>query len=206
MDGMAWAALFTAIQAIVIAWFKISQKSTQKKLDLKLRMMEQEEKRKVKIRHNNVNRIFGEIWELLHFLKADRVYILQPYPLDHTHYITIEYEVKRKGIVGMKESVQKMPISEIAVFARDIADNDFLFFPDVESNVNDKRTRALLTLNGGASEAIKRMTDDRHDWNGSIVVEYVNKTDMDQAEIKKMLDKAAMTIQYILPEYMDNNI
>ena len=51
---------------------------------------------------------------------------------------------------------------------------------------------------------IKRLSDNRHDWVGSIFCEFTYPMEINQEDAQKILDKAAMTIQYIIPEIDDN--
>ena len=51
---------------------------------------------------------------------ADRVYIVQPHPLGNESFVSIYYEVKRKGVEPMKPHVSNLHISDIAKFASDL--------------------------------------------------------------------------------------
>lgn len=200
---MEISEIITAIGVIIMGWFAYNQKTKDKMTDLKIKMIENDAQRKSRRRSRDSAKIYGEIWELLHYLNADRVYIIQPYPLDKNHYISIEYEVTRKGITGMKEYVYKIPMSQMAVFSRDMSENQFLYISNINEQVKDKKAQALLSSNGGYAAIIKRMTDGTHDWIGSIICEFTHKIEISEEEARKLLRNAATNIQYILPEYHD---
>ncbi|MEC4630526.1 hypothetical protein VSS86_22620, partial [Bacillus safensis] len=80
----------------------------------KVEYFKKEEERKSYRRSENSARVFGELWRVLYETKADRGYIVQPHPLGHVAFLSIQFEVKRKGIAGMRENVQSLPMSEVA--------------------------------------------------------------------------------------------
>jgi hypothetical protein len=48
------------------------------------------------------------------------------------------------------------------------------------------------------------LSDNSHDWVGSIFCEFTYPMEINQEDAQQILDKAAMTIQYIIPEIEDN--
>lgn len=170
--------------------------------DLKVEYFKKEEERKSYHRSENSARVFGELWRVLYETKADRVYIVQPHPLGHVAFLSIQFEVKRKGIAGMRENVQSLPMSEVAVFAKSLAENLFMFYSDIDSQVKDKVAKSLLSTNGCRSVAIKRLNSSQ-DWVGNIFCEFTDDTGMDGDELHKVLHEAAVNIQYILPEFRE---
>ena len=96
------APIISAIGVIITAWFAYNQKTKDRMTDLKIERMRTEEARKGKVRSDNTGTIYGVLWEVLHELHADRVYILQPHPLSNNMFLSISMEVRRSGVVGMK--------------------------------------------------------------------------------------------------------
>ena len=199
MEGIA--AIISAIGVIVTAWFSYNQYSKNKKTDAKLERWKAEEEKKNEKKSENIAKIYGVLWQLLHNLQADRVYIVQPHPLTNNLFLSISVEVKRNGVSGMKDCVQDLPMSDVAVFASELSQRDFLFYKDIDDEVKDKKARAMLSNNGSFSAIVKRLTDDEYDWIGSIFCEFTRETDIQPVYARKELGDAANNVQYILPEY-----
>ena len=51
--------------------------------------------------------------------------------------------------------------------------------------------------------AVKRLSDNKHDWVGSLFVEFSKPMSIDEGEVKGILENAAINIQYILPDIKD---
>ena len=81
-------AIISAIGTIIAAWFAYNQYSKNKLTDLKIERFRQEETAKNTRRNYNSAVVFGELWNVLYQLKADRVYIVQPHPLSRTRSAT----------------------------------------------------------------------------------------------------------------------
>ena len=75
---MDWANIINAIGVIIVAYFTYNQYTKNKITDYKLEKWKEEDKVKNKRRIDNSMIVFGELWDLLYSLKADRVYIIQP--------------------------------------------------------------------------------------------------------------------------------
>jgi len=56
---------------------------------LEMKQKEAELANQSKRRNEYVSQIFGQIWQLLHDLRADRVYIVQPHPLTNNEFLSI---------------------------------------------------------------------------------------------------------------------
>ena len=194
-------AIISAIGVIITGWFTYNQRTKDKLTDLKIEKWKREESLKLSLKNSNIVKINGELWQLLHDLKADRVYIIQPHPLISNAFISITLEAKRKEIVSMKEVIYKMPIADIAVFCADLAKREFMLYKNVMEEVKDKRAQAILSSNGTVQVIIRRLSDDRHEWVGSIVCEFTRPVDLLPDFARKELLEAANNIQYILPEY-----
>lgn len=196
-------AIISAIGVILTAWFSYNQYAKNKLTDVKIEKWKKEEERRGQKRSDSISNIYGVLWQLLHNLQADRVYIVQPHPLINNLFLSISLEVKRNGVSAMKPLVQNLPMSDIASFSAELSQRDFLFYKDIDSEVKDKRARAILSTNGSQSAIIKRLADDDHDWIGSIFCEFTHDTDIQPVFARKELGDAANNIQYILPEFKE---
>lgn len=194
------ASIITAIGSVIALFLTYNQYTKNKMTDAKIEQWKREEKEKNEKRSDNVSKIYGILWQILHELAVDRVYILQPHPEKVNHFVSISLEVKRNGIAAMKPIIQNMHISDVAAFAAELSTREFMFYKDVNEDVKDKKARAILASNGGVSAIIRRLVDDENNWRGSIFLEYTHVMDCDPIYARKMLSDAASTIQYILPE------
>lgn len=202
MDWLQYISpIITAIGVIITAWFTYNQKTKDKLTDLKIERFRSQEKVRSKKRSDNSGIIFGELWNVLHELDADRVYIVQPHPLGNEEKLSIYYEVKRKGVEPMKPHIQSLPISEVAKFNRMLVENLFMYFDDIDKQVDDKYAKAILSSYGCETVAIKRLSDNRNDRNGSIFCEFTSPVTVSKEDIRKVMHEAATNIQYILPEF-----
>lgn len=205
------SATITAIGAVIVSvvtlvlnqYNKMTQKQRERMNDLKYESYKKEMERFEFRRSENTAKVFGELWRVLHTLGADRVYIVQPHPLGNSEFLSIYFEVKRNGISGMKENVQHFPMSEMAVFSKSLAEELYMCYTDIDSQVKDKIAKSLFLSNGCHSVAIKRLNSAR-DWVGNIFCEFTDKMQMPETEIQKTLHEAAVNIQFILPEYREN--
>lgn len=202
--------LFSTIQAIIIAFLSYNQytknKTTDEKLkkieDDKIKAIKNEEARRRKRKDNDAI-IFGALYNLLFDLEALRVYIVQPIPLDDRVKLSVYYEAKTDGVEGMKDVIHNLDISSVHTFEQELVENLFIFIDDIDS-VKDRYARSLLATYGCSKAAVKRLSDSRHDWCGSIFVEFEgNDVKFNTDEIQKKMHIAANKIQYILPEYQD---
>lgn len=200
------ANIISAAGTIVAAWFAYNQYTRNKMTDLKVDVFKREEERRNYKRSENTAKVFGELWRVLYELKADRVYIVQPHPLGHVAFLSVQFEVKRKGIAGMRESLQSLPMSEVASFSKELAENLYTFYDDIDKEVKDKVAKSLLSVNGSAAVAIKRLNS-TSDWVGNIFCEFTGDGEhAEKEEIRRVLHEAAVNIQYILPEYKERKV
>lgn len=195
--------MIAALGAIISAYFAYNQYTKNKMTDLKLEMYKKEEERRGFRRSENSAKVFGELWRVLYELKADRVYIVQPHPLGHASYLSVQFEVKRKGVEGMRESIQSLPMGEIAVFSKEMAENLFMYITDIDKQVSDKVAKSILSSNGCVNAIIKRLNNST-DWVGSIFCEFTTPMTVDKETAQRLLHEIAMNIQYILPEFKEN--
>lgn len=131
------------------------------------------------------------------------MYIVQPHPLGHIAFLSIQFEVRANGVEGMRMYVQKLEMSEVPLFSKMMTEHIFMYFDDIDEQVEDRVAKSLLSSNGTVAVAVKRMNSSR-DWVGSIFCEFLDKPSMSQDDIHKVLHEAALNIQFNLPEYQDN--
>lgn len=196
------ANVISGIGAIVAAWFSYNQYTRNKMTDIKVEQFKKEEERRGYKRSENSAKVFGEIWRVLFETKADRVYIVQPHPLGHASFLSIQFEVKRKGVEGMRGNIQNLPMSEVAAFSKQMVDEVFMYITNIDEQIDDRVTKSIMSSNGCESIIIKRMNNS-NDWVGSIFCEYTTHMSISEEEARSILHEAAINIQYILPEFVD---
>ncbi|MEG2063537.1 MAG: hypothetical protein RRY23_00200 [Alistipes sp.] len=200
--GEAWpyiSPIITAIGAIIMAYWKYDQSHRDARVKLEAKQKEAELATQSKRRNEYVSQIFGQIWQLLHDMQADRVYIVQPHPLTNSEFLSISLEVKRTGIAEMKSHLQRLPMADVANFAAELSGRDFLYYKHIAENVRDKRARALLLNSGSHSAIIRRLTTSESGWVGNIFCEFTDASEVSPEYAKGLLEAAAEQIQYILP-------
>lgn len=194
-----------AIGGIYALWTKYNQDAKNKKTEYEIEKLKEEDKKRNKKRSDNAMLVYGELWDVMHQTKASRVYIAQPHPLGHEEVMVIMFEVKRKGVESMKSHIQVINISDVPKFASELVKKPFMYITNILNQVSDEYARSIITSHGAKSAIIRRLSDNRHDWVGSIFCEYTNTDQMiSEEEAKKLLEKTAITIQYILPEIEDD--
>ncbi|WP_278583075.1 hypothetical protein [Coprobacter fastidiosus] len=202
MDASAIiSAIGVIITGVLGLWFKYNQKTKDKLTDLKIEQFKQEQEIKNKRRNDSSAIVFGELWSILYQMKADRVYIVQPHPLGNECLLSVYYEVKRKGIEGMRDKIQNLKMSEVAKFSADMSKNLFMYITNIDEQVDDKYAKSLLSSCGCQAAIIKRLNDSKYDWVGSIFCEFTSPMEVSEDEARTIMHEAAMNIQYLLPEY-----
>lgn len=194
-------AIISAIGTIIAAWFAYNQYTKNKLTDLKIEKFRQDEEIKSIRRADNSSIVYGELWNILHELDADRVYIVQPHPLGNESLLSIYYEVKRKGVEPMKPHVQNLRIADVAKFSSDMVKKLFMYITDIDTQVQDKYAKSILSSYGCEAAVVKRLNDNKHDWVGSIFCEFTRPIHVSEDEAIEIMHRCAMNIQYLLPEY-----
>lgn len=194
-------AIISAIGTIIAAWFAYNQYTKNKLTDLKIEKFRQDEEIKSIRRADNSSIVYGELWNILHEFDADRVYIVQPHPLENESLLSIYYEVKRKGVEPMKPHVQNLRIADVAKFSSDMVKNLFMYITDIDTQVQDKYAKSILSSYGCEAAVVKRLNDNKHDWVGSIFCEFTRPIHVSEDEAREIMHRCAMNIQYLLPEY-----
>lgn len=201
---MDWASIIGAVlgtlSTIVCAWFVYNQSTKDKMTDLKIERIKAEDLKQNKRRSDNAMLVYCALWELLYAIKADRVYIVQPHPLGNEEMLTIYFEVKRRKVEPMRPHIQKMKISEVAKFSGDLVKNLFMYITNIDEQVTDRYAQSIFSSCGTTGAIVKRLSDNRHDWVGSIICEFTDEVKIDEETAQDLLHKAATDIQYILPE------
>lgn len=204
---MDWAGIITAIGGVIGAiggiyamWVKYNQDSKNKKTEYELEKLRNEDMMRNKRRSDNAMLVYCALWELLYAIKADRVYIVQPHPLGNEEMLTIYFEVKRRWAEPMKPHINKMKISEVAEFSGDLVKNLFMFITDINGQVKDRYAQSIFSSCGTTGAIVKRLSDNKHDWVGSIICEFTDGIEVTKENAQELLHKAATDIQYILPE------
>lgn len=195
--------ILSGIASILALWFTYNQYTKNKITDYKIEKWKQEEHSNNVKQAGNIATIYGELWELLYFLKADRVYLIQPHPLYKEMYISATLEVKQYGVSSVRDSLCGIKIESVARFVSDLANSEYKFIKGIETSELDDKIKSIMTSNGCHSVALRRLSDEKNNWIGTIVIGYIHNfnNDMDMELIEKMSRSSALAIQYILPEF-----
>ena len=196
-------ALFTLINGLWTAYLAYNQKTKDKLTDYKIEKLKENDKKQQVTNAGNIATIFGELWELLYFLKADRVYIIQPHPLYNQMYISATLEVKNYGVSSAKNTLTNVKIETLPKFVARLAKEDLIFIEDTEVADVETKVKSIMVGNGCKSIFIKKLVDENNNWIGSIVLGYLRpfkEYGVERKLIERMTRTSAMSIQYILPE------
>lgn len=196
-------ALFTLINGLFTAYLAYNQKAKDKLTDYKIEKLKEDDKKQQVANAGNIATIFGELWELLYFLKADRVYIIQPHPLYKQMYISATLEVKNYGVSSAKNALNNVKIESLPKFVQQLTKEDLIFIEDTEVAHVETKVKSIMVGNGCKSIFIKRLVDENNNWVGSIVLGYLRSFKdygVDRKMVERMTRTSAMSIQYILPE------
>lgn len=208
MEGVDWSAIVSAVTTAAVgiwtAWFTYNQKTKDKLTDLKIEQYKKEMKKRSFKRSEDTAKVLGALNKILLGANADRVYIVQPHPLGHIAFLSIQFEVKANGVQGMRYEVHKLEMSDVPKFCERMVDNLWMYLDNIDEQVQDPYAKALLSSNGTKVAAIKRMSTAR-DWVGSIFCEFIDTPSISEADLQKLMHEAAITIQYNLPEYQEED-
>lgn len=208
MESVDWSAIVSAVTTAAVgiwtAWFTYNQKTKDKLTDLKIEQYKKEMKKRSFKRSEDTAKVLGALNKILLGANADRVYIVQPHPLGHIAFLSIQFEVKANGVQGMRYEVHKLEMSDVPKFCERMVDNLWMYLDNIDEQVQDPYAKALLSSNGTKVAAIKRMSTAR-DWVGSIFCEFMETPTISEADLQKLMHEAAITIQYNLPEYQEED-
>lgn len=187
------------LATMLSAWLGYNQHTKNKRTDYEIEKLRKRDEEQAKRRSDNAMLVFGALWDLMHDIKADRVYIVQPHPLGNEEMLTIYFEVKHRGTEPMRPHIQEMKISEVAKFSSDLVKNVFMYITNINKQVSDRYAQSIFSACGTKCAIVKRLSDNRHDWVGSIFCEYTDDIPISEEEAKEILHRTATDIQYILP-------
>lgn len=195
----AIGGVFGVFATMFSAWLAYNQYTKNKRTDYEIEKIRKRDEEQAKRRSDNAMLVFGALWDLMHDIKADRVYIVQPHPLGNEEMLTIYFEVKHRGTEPMRPHIQEMKISEVAKFSSDLVKNVFMYITNIPTQVSDRYVQSIFSCCGTKCAIVKRLSDNRHDWVGSIFCEYTDDIPISEEEAKEILHRTATDIQYILP-------
>jgi hypothetical protein len=196
-------SLIAIISPIVCAWFVYNQKAKDAKVQRDMERWKKEEEQKAFMQNKYSGQVFGQIHSLLRESKADRVYIVQPHPLGHVAFLSCYFEAVNNGITEMQSSIQSIPMNKVPWLSSAMAENVWLYYDNIDEQVNDDVAKSLFLSNGTHAVGIKRM-DNTKDWVGSIFIEYIEEPEISEQELKKLAHDSALVIRHILPEFKEH--
>lgn len=207
MDTATVTALCSLVSTLVLGvltgYWKYNQNTKDKMTDLKIEVFKRESDLKNFKWRESTAKVYGELWKILYTTNASRVYIVQPHPLGNAAFLSVQFEVIQMGVSSVKESLRKLPMEEVPLFSKQMAEKMFMCFTDIDSQVEDKMARSLFAVNGTRVAAIKRLNSS-YDWVGNIFCEFTDEMEIPEDKLRKILHDSAVKIQYILPEYREN--
>jgi len=191
--------VFGVIGTSWAAWLTYNQRTKDKMTDFKIQQLRRDTKEQSATNNRHIAIVHGVMWELLLKLDADRCFIIQPHPEHKNLFLSVALEVDKKGISGVKDIFQSVPISDMANFTKKMATEVWMYFDDVSGQVEDRKAQSLMYLAGSTQICIRQLIDAKGSWVGSLVVENISMRDYDREQAKETISSAANTIQFILP-------
>ncbi len=196
--------ILTSLGSVAALWFTYNQYTKNKLTDYKVEKWKNEERAKDMKKFGIIASIYGELWELLYALKADRVFIIQPHPLYRATLLTATLEVKKYGVATAIDDFVNVKLDSMPQFSSRLANEDLMVIEDVETADIESIVKSNIMRDGSKSVIIKRLSDEKNNWIGNIIVGYskvLADTGVNIDETKSLLDTNALSIQYELPEY-----
>lgn len=199
-------SIISALAVIITAWFSYNQHRHNKMTDLKVDKIKRQEKQRTSQLSYSSGMVFGELWNILHQSKADRVYIVQPHPLKRSAFLTIRFEVLEDGVREMKHTIHSLPMERVPKFSQQMAEEQWMWFTDIDKQMMDRVAKSIMLSNGTEAVAIKRLTSPTDLWEGSIFCEFLTQTNIDEGQLRAVMHRAALKIQDSLPEIEEEEI
>ena len=190
---------FTLITGLYTIYTNSNQSTKEKLTDFKIEQMRLFNEEKINTNNRHVAVIYSELYDLMHKLDVDRVFIIQPHPEVKNTYLSVVLEVDKKGISMVKDMFQNIPISEMPKFSKVLSTTNWLYFTDINSEVGDARTQSLMRTMGSTNIAIRQLTNTAGEWIGSLVAENTQGRDLNSDSAVDAMKNTANTVQYILP-------
>lgn len=199
-------SIISALAVIITAWFSYNQHRHNKMTDLKVDKIKRQEKQRTSQLSYSSGMVFGELWNILHQSKADRVYIVQPHPLKRSAFLTIRFEVLEDGVREMKHTIHSLPMERVPKFSQQMAEEQWMWFTDIDKQMMDRVAKSIMLSNGTEAVAIKRLTSPTDLWEGSIFCEFLTQTNIDEEQLRAVMHRAALKIQDSLPEIEEEEL
>jgi hypothetical protein len=114
-------------------------------------------------------------------------------------FLSVALEYDRNGISAVRDSFQNVPIADMAVFVKELATKIWLYFDDINNQVECRKAQALMFMAGSVQIAIRQLVNAENSWIGSLVVENINQKEFDKNSGMETVKNMANVIQYILP-------
>lgn len=199
-------SIISALAVIITAWLSYNQYRHNKMTDLKVDRMKRQEKQRTSQLSYSSGMVFGELWNILHQSKADRVYIVQPHPLKRSAFLTIRFEVLEDGVREMKHTIHSLPMERVPKFSQQMAEEQWMWLTDIDRQMVDRVAKSIMLSNGTEAVAVKRLTSPTDLWEGSIFCEFLTQTDIKEEQLRAVMHRAALKIQDNLPEVEEEEI
>jgi len=191
--------LFTAAATITGSWFMYNQHTKDKMTDQRIEEMKRYQEERISVNNRQIAIIYSEMYDLMHKLDVDRVFIIQPHPEIRHQYLSVFLEVDRNGISQVKDLFQNIPISDIPKLTKILATNNWVFFTDIDTQVDSPRALALMRSLGSTNICIRQLVGTQGEWIGSLVAENTKGKKIIETDALAKLKATANTIQFILP-------
>jgi len=176
-------------------WTNFNQKEKDKMTDIKIEQLRIENAEKQAMYNRNLAYIYGALADVRNKLDADRCFIIQPHPPDRHHYVSVIIESNRPGVSAVRDVFQNVPMSDMGEFAKLMSTNMWLYFDDINAQVNDKKALSLMLIAGSMQIGIRQLTNSKNEWVGSLVVENIQVKSFEKVYAMEVIDNCANRIQ-----------
>lgn len=149
-------------------------------------------------------KIYFRLSKILNDLDCDRIYILQPHPLNSNDFFSMTFELvnEERDLIKYNEIYQSLDASEWAIFIGRLSTENWIWFSDI-SSIKDNKWRNDLKRRGVQSVLYYRMVNAEGDWVGDVCLEFTFKkpSEISLTYMKDIIKKEAEVIPDILPEH-----
>lgn len=201
MTGQELAAVVSACGAIVATVLAFFQYSHNKKVDLKYELKLQGEKRRQKEENERIGQVYGMMWDKLHEIGFDRLYVIRPHPERKHEFLSVQMEVKKNGIASIKKNVQNVAMEDVPKFAGILSRERHVVYSRVDRQLEDKVARSIFLINGSVSVVIRRLEDEQGTWKGNLVGSSTRERDFSSKRVEDSMRTLAENIQFIIPDF-----
>jgi len=190
---------FTLITGLYTIYTTSNQSSKDKMTDYKIEQMKLHNDEKINANNRQIAVIYSELYDLRSKLDVDRVFIIQAHPENRNLYLSVSFEVDKKGVSLVKDNFQNIPISEMPKFAKMLSTTNWIHFNDINNQVDDKRAKSLMWMTGTTDVVIMQLVNSQNNWIGSLVSENIHGKKIDDSAAIETMKTTANAIQFILP-------